>query len=241
MFSSVSSFSGTFKAGKIRRIIASTPAGVVSGDTNLSLGDEVAWSSNTYWDTWTSQTSATSDLPFTGGPNTVNTGYGSNNLAWCLFYAHKSVRLSADSISRWGYVPNNTGSNTVSLRYAVSTVNNTVGSFGADSIISTALSNSYTAATLFQRVINTTTTIPANRYFLLGINGGPFRKQFRSLANNRTAVANGEAVVTTLNKFYWGGWPTGPTSGIPSQLGGAATFTEVSGYVPLMSFKFVVV
>lgn len=241
MFSSLSSFSGTFKAGKRKSLIVLIPAGVVSGDTNLSLGDEITWSSNTYWDTWSSQTSATSDLAFTGGPNSVNTGYGSNNLAWCLFYAHKSIRLSADSTNRWGYVANNSGSNTVSLRYSESSSNNTVGSFGADSIISTAGPNSYTGGALFQRTITTTTTIPANRYFLLGINGGPFRKQFRSLANNRTAVVNGEAVVTTLNKFYWGGWTTGPTSGIPSQLGGAATFTEVTGYVPLMSFKFVVV
>lgn len=213
---------------------------VVSGDPNLSLGTEFSWTSGTYFDTWTSQTSATSDLGFTGGPNTVNTGYGSNNLAWCLFYAHKSVRLAADAVNRWGYVPNNTGSNSVSLRYSASGTNNTQSNFDADTLNATAASNSYTGGALFQRTITSVITVPANRYFLLGINGGPFRKQYRSLASNRTAVENNEAVVTVLNKFYWGGWVTGPTSGIPTQLGGSATFTEVSGYVPLMSFKFTV-
>lgn len=234
-----SSFGGTFKAGRRRGTTISV--GPVSGDPNLELGSQVSWTSNTYFDSWTSQTSATSDLGFTGGPNTTNTGYGSNNLAWCLFYAHKSVRLSADGVSRWGYVPFNTGSNNVALRYSVSTTDNTTGSFGADSDIATSTSNSYTAATLFQRTITSTTTIPANRYFLLGLNGGPFRKVFKSLASNRTAVVNNEAIVTVLNKFYWGGWATGPTSGIPTQLGGSTTFTEVSGYVPLVSFKFVTV
>lgn len=234
-----SSFTGTFKAG--RRRGTTMIVGPVSGDSNLELGSQVSWSSNTYFDTWTSQTSATSDLGFTGGPNTVNTGYGSNNLAWCLFYAHKSVRLSADSVNRWGYVPFTTNSNSVSLRYAVSTVNNTVGSFASDTEISAGVLNNYTAAALFQRTIGTTTTIPANRYFLLGLSGGPFRKTFRSLGSNRTAVVNNEAVVSVLNKFYWGGWTTGPTTGIPTQLGGAATFTEVSGYVPLFSFRFVTV
>lgn len=235
----LSSFGGSFKAGRRRGSVI--VAGPVSGDPNLSLGTEVSWSSNTYFDTWTSQTSSTSDLGFTGGPNTVGTGYGSNNLAWCLFYAHKSVRLSADSVNRWGYVPFNTGSNSVSLRYAVSTVDNTLGSFGSDTQIASAVSNNYTAATLFPRTITTTTTIPANRYFLLGINGGPFRKVFRSLASNRTAIVNNEPVVTTLNRFYWGGWVNGPTSGIPTQLGGSSTFTEVSGHVFLLSFRFVVV
>lgn len=205
-------------------------------------GTEVAWTTNTYWNTWTSQTSSTTDLSVTsGGPNTTNTGYSSNNLAWCLFYAHKSIRLAADATNRWGYVPFNTGSNSVSLRYAVSSATDTLGSFGSDTEIAIASSNSYAAATLFQRTVNTTVTIPAGRYFLLGISGGPFRKVFRSLANNRTATVAGEPVVTTINKFYWGGWTTGPTTGVPTQLGGAATFLEVSDYVPLLSFKFEIV
>lgn len=239
-----SSFSGTFKYGrKPKRAIALPPAGPQSGDPNLLLGSEISWSSDSYWDLWTNQTSATTDLPITGGPNTVNTGYGSNNLLWVLFYAHKSVRLSADSTNRWGYVANNagTGTNSIGLRYSVSSADNTVGSFGADSLIASITSNTYTGGVLFQRTITTTTTIPANRYFLLGITGGPFQKRFKSLASNRTAVANNEAVVTSLNRFYWGGWASGPTTGIPTQLGGSSTFTEVSGYVPLMSFKFVVV
>lgn len=234
-----SSFNGSFKFGRRRKF--TVPAGVVSGDPGLALGIEASWSSDSYWDTWTSQTSGTTDLATTGGPNTANTGYGSNNLAWGLFYAHKSIRLSADATNRWGYVANNTGSNSVGLRYAVSSADNTLGSFGSEAAIATATSNSYTGGVLFQRTITTTTTIPANRYFLLGLAGGPFQKRFKSLASNRTAVSNNEAVVTTLNRFYWGGWITGPTSGIPSQLGGSATFTEVLGYVPLMSFKFVVV
>lgn len=211
----------------------------ISGDPSLNLGSIVSWSSNTYFNAWTSQTASASDLATSGGPGLA--GYNTNQLCWAVFYAHKSIKLTADATSRWGYVPFQGGTNTVGLRYAVSSSNNTLGSFAADTYIASTLSNTYTAATFYPRVITTTTTIPANRYFMLGMVNGPYYRIFKSLSSNRTAVSNGQAVVTTLNRFYWGSWPSGPTTGIPTQLGGAATFTEVLGYVPLLSYKFDVV
>lgn len=207
-----------------------------SGDPSLSLGTEVAWTTNTYFNAWTSQTSATSDLATSGGPGLA--GYNTNQLCWAVFYAHKSIKLTADAVQRWGYVPHSGGSNSVGLRYAVSKANNTLGNFGVDSIIATITSNSYTSGSFFGRTITTTTTIPANRYFLLGMVGGPYYRIFKSLAANRTAVSGGEAIVSTLNQFYWGSWPSGPTTGIPTQLGGSSTFTAVTGYVPLLSYRF---
>lgn len=217
-----------------RRSIAARAT--IGGFTDF--GSEVSWTNDTYFDTWTSQTSATSDLPTTGLPGSNNQGWRSNNLLWVPFYAHQALTLAADATNRWGYVSLVTGTNSVALRYAVSTQDNTLGSFAADAIAATAVTNSYTAATLFQRTITTAVSVPANRYFLLGIVGGPFSKVFKELSTNRTAYTGGSPVVTVLNRFYWGGWTTGPTTGIPTQLGGDTTFTEKLDYVPLLSFKF---
>lgn len=222
----------------VRQVEGLRRAASVAISSPVSLGSEIAWSSNTYFDLGPVQASATSDLPTTGLPGSQNQGWRSNNLLWCVLYAHQSLNLTADATNRWGYVSLITGSNNIGLRYAVSTQDNTLGNFGTDTQIGNIISNSYTGGTLFERVINSSRTIPANRYFLLGIVGGPFSKVFKSLAGNRTAMSGGQPVVTVLNRFYWGGWTTGPTSGIPTQLGGNTTFTEKLDYVPLLSFKF---
>lgn len=204
----------------------------------VDLGTTFSWSSNSYFDSWSSQTATDSDLTIIGAPGI--TGYNTNNLCWQVFYAHQSVELTA-ATNKWGFVPYQGGTNSIGLRSAVSSVDDTLGSFAADTAIANTLSTSYTADVLNERTINTKLTVPAKRYFLLGMVGGPFYRIFKSLANNRTATVSGSSVVTVLNRFYWGGWPTGPTTGIPTQLGGSSTFTLVTGYVPVLSFKFTTV
>jgi hypothetical protein len=223
-------------------ISGATISGVYFRDTpeissSVSLGTSVSWTSDTYFDSWSSQTATDSDLAITGGPNLTGTGYNTNQLVWQLFYAHQAVQLTVAS-NKWGFVPYLGGTNTISLRASISTVNDTLGNFAADTVVSTAGSVSYTADVLNQRAINTLFSVSANKYFLLGMVGGPFYRMFKTLSSNRTATVGGNPVVTVINKFYWGRWTDGPTTGIPTQLGGAATFTEVTGYVPVLSFKF---
>lgn len=224
------SFTGSFKFGKRPGSAASV----------VDLGTQFAWTSGDFFDSWSSQTATDSDLAITGGPGTTSAGYNTNNLCWQVFYAHVSVELTVAS-NKWGFVPYQGGTNGISLRQSVSSVDDTLGSFAADGVISTSTTITYTADTLNQRPINTKLTVPAKRYFLLGLVNGPFYRMFKSLASNRTATISGSPVVTVLNRFYWGAWTSGPTSGIPTQLGGSATFTLVTGYVPVLSFKFTTV
>ena len=76
------------------------------------------------------------------------------------------------------------------------------------------------------------------RYFLIGVVGGPFYRTEKLLAANRTAWISGTPYVTVFNTYYRGAWPTGPTSGIPTDLGGAATFTKFTDRVGVTSIKF---
>ena len=131
------------------------------------------------------------------------------------------------------------GSNTIRVRAAISSVNNTIGSFTGENFYSGSVSYNYTAGGFNQLTFTSQLNIPANRYFLIGVVSGPYYRNFKSLADNRTAVIGGTtAAVTAINKVWWGSWPSGPTTGIPTQLGGAATFTEFTGYIPITSTKF---
>jgi len=198
------------------------------------------WSSGSYLDSWTSQTATSSDLATSGGPGLTSAGYSTNNLVWQLFFAHVSVELTVAS-NKWGYVAFSGGSNSVGLRGTISTEDNTLGSFAADSNIATITSDTYGTGTLKERSITTAFTVPANRYFMLGVVGGPFYRIFKSLYYPRVAQISGSSAISVINKFYWGRWNDGPTTGIPTQLGGSATFTEVTNAVPVTSFKFTTV
>jgi hypothetical protein len=141
----------------------------------------------------------------------------------------------------WGIATTANGSNTSNLRYSLSSVDDTVGSFEADAQIGTNNLGSYTAGGFFEGRVTSSRSIPANRYFLLGITGGPFYRSFRTLAANRTATIGGNPVFTVINRFWWPGWPTGATTGIPTQLGGSQSgYTERSGFMPVTSFIFTV-
>lgn len=202
--------------------------GLVSGDPALTLGTEVAWTPGTYFDSWTSQSGVTTeDLP--GTPWT-------NRLCWQMYYAHVGVKITATT-NRFGVATAINGSNTIQVRGAVSSANNTVGSFTGEAQYANR-SFTYTAGGFNELPFLSQFNVPANRYFLLGVTAGPFYRTFKSLAANRTAVSGGSAIVTAINTVWWGAWPSGPSTGIPTQLGGVSTFTEYSGYAPVVSAKF---
>lgn len=195
----------------------------VSGDANLTLGLTVEWSSNTYF-----YTAGTSTIGISGG----DYQYDTNNMVWQLFYAHRQIRIPVGS-NRWGPIPRQGGSNSFRLRGIISPGTNNKNSWGSNvetTIGDTGSVVNYSANTLYQTSTTTAITIPANRYFLLGIVNGPFYKNYRKTANNITAVNGGNAVVTVLNEVYVGPWPSGPTGGIPNQLTG-----NTSGYLKFTS------
>jgi hypothetical protein len=194
------------------------------------LGTTVPWTSGTYFNSWTSQS----------GVTTSDLAYNTNNLVWQLLYAWQAITIPVLNPA-WGIATTANGSNASNLRYSLSSVDATIGSFGADAQIGTNNLGSYTAGGFFEGRVTSSRSIPANRYFLLGITGGPFYRSFRTLAANRTATVSGNPVFTVINRFWWGGWPTGPTTGVPTQLGGSTSgYTEQSGYMPVTSFIFTV-
>jgi hypothetical protein len=213
---------------------------VSSEFTGPESGTLVPYTSGTYFDSWTSQSGVTtSDFP-TANTAGASSSYNTNNLSWQLLYAWQAITIPLQS-PQYGVATTVAGSNSATLRYSLSSADYTIGGFGADTQIGTNISGSYTAGGFFTGQATSTRSIPANRYFLLGITGGPFYRSFKILSANRTATIGGSPVFTVINKFWWPGWPTGPTSGIPTQLGGAtAGYTEQTGYVPVTSFIFTV-
>lgn len=211
------------------KLAAAGGGGPVSGDSNLAIGTQVTWTPGTFFDSWTSQSGVTT---------TDIASRDTNNLQWQLFYAHVGVKITTGT-QRALVNPRQNGTNIVSGRGAVASANNTIGGFTGEAQFATHAVTSYTAGTPFYLTQNTQFDVPANRYFLLGIVGGPFYKVHKTLAANRTAVYSGNAIVTAIPRFWWPGWPSGPTTGIPTQVGGAQPgFTEYTGYIPVTSFKF---
>ena len=189
-------------------------------------GTVVAWTDNTYFDSYTSQSGVT-----------TSDGTDTNNLCWQLYFAHQALTIPADGVNRLGIDTYRSGSNTVTWRYAISSVDNTLGSFNADAQFA-AQSFSYSAGGFNEQAADTGISIPANRYFLIGVVSGPYYRATKLLANNRTAYIGSTPYVTVFNTFYQSAWPSGPTTGIPTDLGGAATFTKHTDRVSVTSVKF---
>lgn len=192
----------------------------------FEFGTAVAWTDDTYFDSFTSQSGVTD-----------TDGTATNNLCWQLYFAHEALTIPADEVNRVGINTWRGGNNTINWRYAISTIDDTLGSFAADAQFANQ-SFSYTAGGFNEQRADTAVTIPANRYFLIGVAGGPFFRATKLLADNRTAYIGGTPYVTVFNTFYQSGWPGGPTTGIPTQLGGASTFTEHTDRVSVTSIKF---
>jgi hypothetical protein len=219
----LSSFSGSFFAG--RRKTAAGGGGGGEVDPALSIGTEVSWTSGTMFDTWTSPSSATTN----GGNSVVN--------VWQMFYAHRSIRLTSGKAGlRIGTATS--GTNSWTWGYAVSSANNTRGSFGSVTTIGTQ-STGYVSGGTYTANISSTVTVPANRYFLIGRRVGPFYYASRTLADNRTATISGVPYFTVINQV-WAGGSTDSFS-IPSQLGGVTSYTQTNSISQVAGFLFDVV
>lgn len=204
------------------------PVAAQSGTLNgVDLGTSVAWSNNTYFDTYTSQ-----------GGLTTSSFAPTNSTCWQMFYAHQPLSIPADSVNRYGFATYTSGSNTVRFRFAISTTNNTIGSF-TTAIETTTGSVNYTAGGFTERVPFLAVTIPQYRYFLVGMVAGPYYRVFKPLAANRTAQIGGVSYVTAFNTVYYKAHYDSSVT-VPTQLGGTLASTQYDGYVPVTSFKFVV-
>lgn len=212
-------------------IVISTPLNVP--DT----GTLVDWSSLTTFNSWTSRSGVTtSDIPTVNTAGSSSTG-NTTALVWQLYYAWQAISIPV--INPFAQVATTAGgTNALTLRYSVSSTDYTIGNFGADVSIGSAGATSYTAGGTLTAPVTTGKSISANRYFLLGVTGGPFYRSFKTLAANRTATVGGNPVFTAINRFWW--QPTGgATSGLPSQVGGAVgTFTEYNSLMPVTAFLF---
>lgn len=218
-----SSFTGSFNFGKRHTPAVAAPSTPTGAPAQ---GTIVTWSDNTYFDSYTSQSGVLD-----------SDGISTNRLCWQVYYSRRALTIPADGVNRLGVNTWRSGSNTINWRYAISTVDDTLGSFATDVQFANQ-SYSYTAGGFNEQAADSAVTIPANRYFLLGIQGGPYYRTAKLLGANRTAYIFSFPVVTVLNTYYEGAWPSGPDSGIPTQLGGSATFTEYTDRVSVTSVKF---
>jgi hypothetical protein len=202
-----------------------TPSGapfVVTGGT----GTIVPYTTLTYLDAFTSQSGVT-----------TTDAFNSNNGCWQLYYSHSAITISNGSnVGLNSYAG---GSNTWGWSIAISNSNNTIGNWGSVSAITSSTSFNYNAGGFNVSPITQTVTIPANRYFLIMNNGGPFFRTIKTLASNRTAQIGGLNYVTVCNKVALGNWPSGGTTVIPSQFGGAGTgYTFYTGASHVHSVVF---
>lgn len=193
-----------------------------------SVGTAVEWTSGTYFDAYSSQSGVTTtDLTPT------------NNMCWQLFFAWKALTINIAS-NNVGINTYAGGSNTWTWYASVSSADYTLGSFPIQSAFTSSTSFSYSAGGFSQHNTTSQVSIPANRYFMIGTQGGPYFKTFKILAANRTAQISGVNYVTAINRVLFSNWfGGGPSNGIPTQVGGATSgFTDNTGYMHLISIKF---
>lgn len=215
MLGSTAGLSGPISASG-RTVFSNPPA----------IGTAVSWTVGTYFDAYSSQSGVTTN-------DLANT----NNMCWQMFYAWKDLTIAA-AASTTAINTTANGNNTITFVRSVGNVPNASRYFPAATTISSALTG-YVAGGFNQFTTTVATTIPAGRYFLIGVTSGPFYRSFKTLADNRTAQVSGESYVTAINRVWHGGWPSGPTAGIPTQLDGATSgYTQYNGYSPVISVKF---
>jgi hypothetical protein len=202
----------------------STPSGSVTGGT----GTEVAYATGTLFDAYSSRDGIT-----------TTDAFNTNNGCWQLYYAHQEIDMNSGT-GNIGLNPHTSGTNSWTWYYAISNSINTIGNWGSVLTLSAVRSGSYTCGVFTTSNINTNVTIPANTYFLIGNSSGPFYRTVKSLADNRTATVGGLPFVTAVNKVCLGNWPSGGTTGIPIQFGGATagyTFYGSHSHVHSVTFN----
>ena len=183
---------------------------IVTGGT----GTIVPYTELTYFNAFSSQSGVT-----------TTDAFDTNSGCWQLYYSHSAVTINSGS-NNIGLNTYNSGSNSWTWYVTISNSNNTIGSWGTVSAVTTSQSFSYATGGFNSSNITQTVTIPANRYFLVSNNGGPFYRTIKTLASNRTAQIGGSNYVTVCNKVALGNNIGGGTTTVPTQFGGAGT-----GYV----------
>lgn len=200
----------------------------ISGSVTGGTGTDVVYTTGTLFDAFSSQDGITNTDAF-----------NTNNGCWQLYYAHQEIDINSGT-GNIGLNPYSSGSNPWTWYYAVSNSVNTIGDWSSVQALTAVGGGSYVGGVLSVSNINTNVTIPANTYFLIGNNGGPFYRTVKSLADNRTATVSGLPFVTAVNKVCLGTWPAGGTTGIPVQFGGATggyTFYDSHAHVHSVTFN----
>lgn len=195
----------------------------------IPTADSVAWTSGDLFDAWSASTSTSSDLG------------ASNGLDWQVFFAHQSLSIASGIPEAYGIGTRTSGINSWVWYAAVSSSAATLGAFGTPLEVgrnATSGNTSYTSGGLNLGPSTGTLTVPAGRYFLIGLYGGPFYRAARTAADPRTGETSGSPAVTAVNVVYRR--TANPQSiEVPSQLGGGGSgFTEYDGYSLVASVRF---
>lgn len=233
MFSSIGSFSSTFKPGKRKSRFFTTQA--VVSDPNLSLGTQVSWTNETIWYT-------------AGAANPGGNFAAAVRPIIQVMYAHRAIKISNGASTSLGIYQTQTGG-TWRWQASVSSSVNTIGNFSTPVFISSALGqSSVTGGQTYTGVTNAEFVIPANRYFLIIRSPGPLYTASTANpgngGNNRTAMVGGQPAFTTLS-YHIQGSSTGVTNAVtnlPTQLGGSDSgYSQVNNYNPAFGITFTVV
>ena len=216
--------------GGFTRIIVPGP-GPDPGPNVPQLGTEVAWSDNTYFDFWTSQSGVTTtDVT------------GSNGLTYQLCYAHKTISIPSDGVNRIGV--NTFTTQTAApkpIRFVSGSNNSQISNFGGEKSLVGLNSIDSAPGKFIEQPCSSATTIQAGSYFIIGI-GAIFFRTMKTVTTNRTAMLGGEPVVTVIPTNWWSSQANVQTSGFPTELGGTRTPTQkFTDKVLVMSIKFDVV
>ena len=215
-------FGGFVKSFSIGRRGTTAPATETLPD--LTGTTDVAWTDDTYFNFWTSQTTGATDI------------LSSNqNQTWVLCYAHQGIRLLADLIQRVGFGTYSTQvSSPKPCGIVVGTEDNGLR-LPATSTSITSGSSISSANLLVPQTISEAQNIPANRYFLIGTRQIAFHAN-RALAAPRSAVHNNQRILTVFPTIYRMGAQTDVRT--PVQFGGfGAPISVWPGYVPLISLR----
>lgn len=226
-----SSFSGTFKAGRVRKRVL-TPAQQSPSDPNLSLGTEVSWTDNTIW--------------YTAGSSNPGGGFSSAVRPLIqVMYAHKALRVNVGATTSLGIKTTQSGGRW-RWQFSVSNTDNMLGDFSTPFFGSQLIGqNDVTGGQTYTGVTDTVFNIPAKRYFLIIRSPGPlYTSSTASPGNggtNRTAMVGGEPVFTTLSYHIQGSSTsaTNAVTNLPTQLGGSdAGYSQVNNYNPAFGITF---
>ncbi len=216
-------FSKSFSYGR-RGVTSSYTETVpdISGTANI------AWTDNTYFDFWTSQTATSTDI------------LGSiQNRCFQLCFAHQAVIISNDSVNRLAVGTYSTQVASPKRWYYAVGIAPYIQRVGIShsGLSSDSTSNLTSSSGAFvQHPAGATMTVPANTWFIVGHSIIPFRA-VRTLAAPRTAQISGSNVVTAFPTIYE--YASQSESRSPLQLGGFGRPIRVwQGYSHVMSMKF---